>query len=107
MKIFYLHNKAHRSSVDFRVYKDIVENDVRKVLPDASVFCMKRFFLVSPAPNKKQTIMIGENLCKRKEFKQYIEYIPRLLDGVNVSDDNFIEISKSGLKSGNARVTKK
>jgi len=26
---------------------------------------------------------------------------------VNVSDDNFIEISKSGLKSGNARVTKK
>lgn len=107
MKIFYLHNKAYSSSFDFRDYRNIIEKDVKKVLPNASVICMKRFFLVNPAPNKKQSIMIGENLCKRVEFQQYIVHIPRLLDGVKISDDKFFEISNSISKSGNSRVTKK
>ncbi len=77
MRRYMLASKGAKTDVDLRDYRQIIEDAVHKVLPQAEVKVEVDCYYVEPTPKQGVAIRIGREICK-SDLKKYCVQIPKL-----------------------------
>lgn len=85
MRRYSLTSGDARRTVDLRDYADVITNAITTVMTgkDVTVVVEKDCYIVSPAPDRGESIRIGRAICKSK-LNKYCVHIPKLFTGQDV-----------------------
>ena len=83
MRKYTLASSDARSSVDLRVYTEIIESAVHEFMPHAVVQVEKDYYCVDPTPKQGEAIRIGRQICK-SGLCQYCVQIPKLFSSIEI-----------------------
>ena len=86
MKLYRFVDKKFRDTVDLTIYRDIIEQAVRKVKPEATVTVLKEGFYLDITPTKTESIRISQEL-RNGDLEQYTTYRPCLFNGYYVENN--------------------
>ena len=85
MRKYTLASKDAKDTVDLRDYRQIIEDAVHGVLPNATVQVTEEYYTVSPTPEQGAAIRIGREICKSK-LKKYCVQIPKLFSSIEIEE---------------------
>lgn len=85
MRRYSLTSGDARRTVDLRDYADVITNAITTIMSgkDVTVVVKKDCYIVSPAPNRSESIRIGRAICK-STLCQYCVQRPVLFSGEDV-----------------------
>lgn len=99
MRKYTLASKDAKDTVDLRNYRQIIEDAVHGVLPNATVQVAEEYYTVSPTPEQGAAIRIGREICKSK-LKKYCVQIPKLFSSIEIEEVNPDETEERKNRSG-------
>ena len=100
MKLYRFADKEFRDSVDLTIYRDVIEEVVRKVKPEATVTVLKEGFYLDITPTKRESIRISQEL-RNNGFEQYIMYRPCLFNGYYVENNKLLQYQEEDTDDAN------
>ena len=86
MRKYTLASRDAKEGVDLRDYRQVIEDAVHDVLPDATVQVESDYYIVSPTPKQGDAVRIGRAICK-SALKKYCVQIPKLFSSVEIEEE--------------------
>lgn len=86
MRKYTLASPSAKTSVDLRVYTDVITEAVHQYMPLATVRIEQDCYYIDPTPSQGDAIRIGRQICQ-SDLKLYCVQVPKLFSSIQIGGE--------------------